>query len=546
MPVEASGPTATGTDRGSLVLVAGASGYVGGRLVGELLEAGYRVRCLVRSPAKVASAPWADRVEIVQGDVLEDLSSAMAGVTAVYYLVHTIGASPDWVERDRRGAENTSDMAAAAGVKRIIYLGGLGDEASKGLSPHLASRHEVGAVLSRGPVPVTELRAAVIIGAGSASFEMLRYLVDVLPVMLTPRWVETRCQPIAVRDVLRLLVGALSTPAAGDQIFEIGGPDILSYREMMNIYAHEAGLRKRWLIPVPVLTPSLSSHWVGLVTPLPRSLARPLVDSLINEVVAHDDVISSLIPGRSLTYRESVVEALGRLRRGTVDSTWSSAELGGRRPADPMPTDPDWSGGTVLADRRDQHIDAPPDVVYTVLNAIGGARGWYWGDRLWAIRGFIDQLVGGVGMRRGRRHPTVMHVGDPVDFWRVEALEPFALVRLHAEMKLPGEAWLEWRIEPEGDGSRVFQLGRFHPRGLWGRCYWFAVAPFHRFVFPSLLDGIAHDAEGRVGMPHRGDRMGQRGQLADDKRDEPIARFRGARGRVRRTRRTRPRRSPRP
>jgi uncharacterized protein YbjT (DUF2867 family) len=486
---------ATAVDPGRLILVAGASGYVGGRLVAELLEAGYRVRCLVRTPAKVAAAPWADQVDIVHGDVLEDLDVAMAGVAAVYYLVHTIGASADWVERDRRAAENVRDAAAKAGVERIVYLGGLGDGASEALSPHLASRHEVGRVLASGAVPVTELRAAVIIGAGSASFEMLRYLVDVLPVMVTPRWVETRCQPIAVRDVLRLLVGVLAVPEAAGQVYEIGGPDVLSYREMMNIYADEAGLRKRWLIPVPVLSPSLSSHWVGLVTPLPRSLARPLVDSLINEVIVHDDVISRVVPGRALTYRQAVGAAIDRLRAGTVDTTWSSAELGGRRPADPMPTDPDWAGGTVLADRRDRHIDAPPAVVYAVLNGVGGTRGWYWGEWLWAIRGFIDQLVGGVGMRRGRRDQTVMRVGDPVDFWRVEDLAPDTCVRLHAEMKLPGEAWLEWRIEPEGDGSHVHQLGRFHPRGLWGRCYWFAVAPFHRLVFPGLLDGIADDAE---------------------------------------------------
>ncbi len=489
---------APAVEPGSLVLVTGASGYVGGRLVGELLDAGYRVRCVVRTPAKVAGAPWADRVEVVRGDVLEDVAAAMTGVAAVYYLVHAIGASPDWVARDRRGAENVRDSAAAAGVRRIVYLGGLGDSGSEELSPHLASRHEVGRVLAEGPVPVTELRAAVIIGAGSASFEMLRYLVDVLPVMVTPRWVQTRCQPIAVRDVLRLLVGVIAAPEAARRIYDIGGPDVLSYREMMNIYAEEAGLRRRWLIPVPVLTPSLSSHWIGLVTPLPRSLARPLVDSLINEVIVQDDTITTLVPGSRLTYRQAVRAALGRLRDGTVDTTWSSAELGGRAPADPMPTDPDWSGGRMLTDRHDRHVDAPPAVVYVVLNAIGGARGWYWGDWLWAIRGFLDQIVGGVGMRRGRHRSTLMHVGDAVDFWRVEALEHDALVRLHAEMRLPGQAWLEWRVEPEAGGSRIFQLGRFHPRGLWGRCYWLAVSPFHRFVFPSLLDGIAEDAEQRA------------------------------------------------
>lgn len=498
-------PVELGVAPGELVLVTGATGYVGGRLVGQLLDAGYRVRCFVRTHAKVADAPWSDRVEVVQGDVQEDLHDAMVGVAAVYYLVHTIGASPDWVERDRRAAENVRNAAAQAGVRRIVYLGGLGDEAGEALSRHLASRHEVGRTLAAGPVPVTELRAAVVIGAGSASFEMLRYLVEVLPVMVTPRWVKTRCQPIAVRDVLRLLVGVLGASEAAGRVFEIGGPDVLSYRDMMNIYAEEAGLKRRWLVPVPVLTPSLSSHWVGLVTPLPRSLARPLVDSLINEVTADDAEIRAVVPGEFLSYRDAVRAALGHMRTGTVDTAWSGAELGGRAPAAPMPTDPDWSGGTVLADRRDRHVDAPPDAVYDVLNALGGERGWYWGEWLWAVRGFFDTLVGGVGMRRGRRHPTVLRVGDPVDFWRVEALEPNARVRLRAEMKLPGEAWLEWRIEPEGAGSHVHQLARYHPRGLWGRIYWFSVAAFHRFVFPGLLAGIARDAEqrGLVTRPHR-------------------------------------------
>jgi uncharacterized protein YbjT (DUF2867 family) len=483
---------------GELVLVTGATGYVGGRLVDQLLEAGYRVRCLVRSPAKLAGAPWADRVEVVQGDVLEGLGDAMVDAAAVYYLVHTIGASADWVERDRRAAEHVRDAAASAGVRRIVYLGGLGDGRNEQLSPHLASRHEVGRVLAAGSVPVTELRAAVIIGAGSASFEMLRYLVEVLPVMVTPRWVRTRCQPIAIRDVLRLLVGVLPAADAAGRVFEIGGPDVLSYQEMMDVYAEEAGLRRRWLIPVPVLTPGLSSHWVGLVTPLPRSLARPLVDSLVNEVTADTRAIRDLVPGPLLSYREAVRAALGRLRAGSVPTAWSGAEIGGRAPAAPMPTDPGWSGGTVLADRRDRHVDAPPAAVYAVLNRLGGRRGWYWGEWLWAVRGFVDKLVGGVGMRRGRRDPNVLRVGDPLDFWRVEVLEPDARVRLHAEMKLPGEAWLEWRIDPDGDGSRVHQLARFHPRGLWGRAYWLSVAAFHRFVFTGLLAGIARDAEARV------------------------------------------------
>jgi uncharacterized protein YbjT (DUF2867 family) len=497
-----------------LVLVTGASGYIGGRLVGELVDAGYRVRCLVRTPAKLDGAPWVHRVEVIKGDVHGDLSDAMDGVDALYYLVHTIGGSADWIEQDRRAAVNVRDHAVAAGVRRIVYLGGLGDAEAEELSPHLASRHEVGRVLADGPVPVTELRAAVIIGSGSASFEMLRYLVEVLPVMVTPKWVETRCQPIAVRDVLRYLLGVLAEPAAAGRILEVGGPDVVSYRQMMDVYAEEAGLRHRHLIPVPVLTPSLSSHWVGLVTPLPRSLARPLVDSLVNEVVVHDEAITTLLPGRLLTYREAVATALGRIRSGRVTTTWAGAELGGRRPADPMPTDPDWSGGTVLTDERQRHVDASAASVYHTVEAIGGTTGWYSGEWLWRIRGLMDTVIGGVGMRRGRRHPTELRVGDPLDFWRVEDLVPDRLVRLHAEMKLPGEAWLEWRIVPDptndpDDGSlpdvgcTIHQLARYHPRGLLGRAYWLAVAPFHRFVFPDMVEGIAADAERRSRLDSR-------------------------------------------
>jgi uncharacterized protein YbjT (DUF2867 family) len=505
------GPSADGdlaVGPGSLVLVAGASGYIGGRLVGELLDAGYRVRCLVRSPAKLAAAPWADRVEIVQGDVTAPLDGgaggAFGGVDAAYYLIHSIGADADWVERDRAAAAGFRDAAAVAGVRRIVYLGGLGDAGDgtgpSDLSPHLASRHEVGEVLAAGEVPVTELRAAVIIGSGSASFEMLRYLVEVLPVMVTPKWVETRCQPIAVRDVLRYLVDVLGEPRTAGRVLEIGGTDVLSYRQMMAIYAEEAGLRRRRLIPVPVLSPSLSSWWVGLVTPLPRALARPLVNSLVNEVVVHDHAIEDLCPGPLHSYREAVRLALGRIRNHEVATSWAGADISDKV-ADPMPTDPNWSGGTVLADRRQQDVHAGADDAYAVVTAIGGQHGWYGGEWLWSLRGLLDKVVGGPGMRRGRRHPTELRVGETVDFWRVEALERPGLVRLRAEMRLPGEAWLEWRIEPVvSDPERcvVHQLARFHPRGLWGRMYWLGVAPFHRFVFPNLLGGIAGDAEGRA------------------------------------------------
>lgn len=487
---------------GSLVAVTGASGYIGGRLVGELLDAGYRVRCLVRTPAKLDAAPWRDRVEVVRADVepdgATDLAAALEGCDALHYLVHGIGASADWEARDRSAATNVRVAAERAGVRRIVYLGGLG--ASGGdqpeLSPHLESRHEVGRVLAAGPVPVTELRAAVVIGSGSASFEMLRYLVEVLPIMVTPRWVATRCQPIAVRDVLRYLVEVLGAPATAGRVLEIGGPDVLTYREMMAIYAEEAGLRRRKVIPVPVLSPGLSSRWVGLVTPLPRSLAMPLVDSLVNDVVVHDPAVLDLLPGPLLSYRNAVRLALGRIARHEVPTTWAGAELTGRHLAAAMPTDPDWSGGTVLSDRRSRDVAAPADVVHRTVCAIGGERGWYGSEPLWAVRGALDKLVGGPGTRRGRRHPTDLRVGDALDFWRVEAIEPDRLVRLRAEMALPGEAWLEWTIEPlDATTCRVHQLARFHPRGLFGRAYWLGVLPFHGFVFPQVLRGLAADAE---------------------------------------------------
>ena len=480
---------------GSLILVTGATGYIGGRLVGALLAAGYRVRCLVRTPAKLANAHWVDDVEVVQGDVERDCVDAFAGCAAAYYLVHSIGASPDWEARELLAAANVRDAAAANGLQRIVYLGGLGDDATEGpdLSVHLSSRHEVGRILSSGPTSVTELRAAVVIGSGSASFEMLRYLVENLPVMVTPKWVDTRCQPIAIRDVLRYLVAVLGEPATADRVLDIGGPDVLTYREMMDIYAQEAGLAKRRIVPVPVLTPRLSSLWVGLVTPLPSSLARPLVNSLVNEVVVRDDAITELCPGPRTPYRTAVQLALGRIRNEDVETTWFDASVGGRV-SEPIPTDPDWSGGTVLSDTRDAFIDAPPDVVFATLLRIGGEHGWYSGEWMWAMRGAVDKAIGGPGMRRGRRHPTELHVGDAVDFWRVDALEPGKLLRLRAEMKLPGEASLAWELEPEGAGTRVRQVAQFVPRGLLGRAYWYGVAPFHRFVFPGMVQGLVDES----------------------------------------------------
>jgi uncharacterized protein YbjT (DUF2867 family) len=484
--------------RGRRVLVAGASGYVGGRLVSALLDAGHEVRCLARTPAKLDRAPWRDRVEVVRGDVEGDLDAAMADIDVLYYLVHSIGEGADWAAREARGAANARDAATRAGVERIVYLGGLGDADDHDLSPHLASRHAVGRVLADGPVPVTELRAAVIIGAGSASFEMLRYLVEVLPIMVTPRWVETRCQPISIRDVIRYLVEVVEVDEAAGRVLEIGGPEVLTYREMMAVYAREAGLRRRIVIPVPVLSPRLSSHWVGLVTPLPRSLARPLVGSLVNEVVVNDPAIVELCPGDRIPYATAVRRALDRTRDHDVSTRWTGAQS--QALSGPLPTDPEWSGGAVLCDERTRVIDAPADVVHRVVAGIGGERGWYRSDWMWEIRGLFDKIVGGPGMRRGRRHPDDLHVGDPVDFWRVTANDPGELLRLRAEMRLPGVASLDWRMEPLSDGptgprTRLVQTATFVPRGLWGRVYWYGIAPFHRFVFPGLIEAIAADAE---------------------------------------------------
>jgi uncharacterized protein YbjT (DUF2867 family)/uncharacterized protein YndB with AHSA1/START domain len=474
------------------VLVTGATGYIGGRLIPELLDAGVSVRCLARSPGKLDGRPWTDRVEVVQGDVTdpESVAMAMKGVDAAYYLIHAMGATREFADRDRLAATVFRDAAAAALLAQIVYLGGLGED-DDGLSEHLSSRHDVGAILAEGPVPVTELRAAVIIGSGSASFEMLRHLTDVLPAMITPRWVRTRCQPIAIRDVLAYLVGVLHEPGARGKVLEIGGPDIVTYEEMMQLYASVAGLRPRVVVRVPMLTPRLSSYWVGLVTPLPVGLARPLIDSLENEVVVHDPAITALVPRELLPLRRAIELALARTRDVEVTTSWAEAELVGRGPADPVPSDPDWSGGVVLDDTQTVRSAAPVADVYANVCSIGGGRGWLVAEPLWEVRGLADRMLGGPGMRRGRRHPTQLRVGDTVDFFRVEAIVPERLLRLHAEMKVPGEAWLEWTMEPEGDGTRLVQKARFHPRGVWGRVYWYSMLPFHHFIFRRLAVSVS-------------------------------------------------------
>jgi uncharacterized protein YbjT (DUF2867 family) len=474
------------------VLVTGATGYIGGRLVPELLDAGIRVRCVARSPAKLDGRPWSERVEVVQGDVADPVAMAVAmkDMDGAYYLVHAMGATAEFAERDRVAASVFRDAAAAAGLGQIVFLGGLGVD-DEDLSEHLSSRHDVGTILAEGPVPVTELRAAVIIGSGSASFEMLRHLTDVLPAMITPRWVRTRCQPIAIRDVLAYLVRVLDEPDARGRVLEIGGPDVVTYEDMMQLYAQVAGLPPRIVVPVPVLTPRLSSYWVGLVTPLPIGLARPLIDSLENEVIVHDPAITTLVPRDLLSLRRAIELALARTRDVEVTTSWAEAELIGRSPADPVPSDPEWSGGIVFDDTQTVHSDAPVADVFSNVCSIGGARGWLVAEPLWEVRGLADRLLGGPGMRRGRRDPTRLRVGDTVDFFRVEAIVPDRLLRLHAEMKVPGDAWLEWTMEPDGSGTRLVQKARFHPRGVWGRVYWYSMLPFHHLIFGRLAAELA-------------------------------------------------------
>jgi len=477
------------------ILVAGATGYIGSRLIPRLLDAGYPVRALARSPQKLSSRPWSGHpgLEIVRGDLFdpESLVPAVDNCQAVFYLVHSMNPGiDDFAAADRSAAENMVAAAASAGVERLVYLSGLGDERST-LSHHLRSRSEVGRILAAGPVPVTVFRAAMIIGSGSASFEILRYLVDRLPVMVTPRWVGTRSQPIGIRNVLHYLVACLEVPETIGQSFDIGCPETVSYRDLMRIYAEEAGLPRRLIIPVPVLTPRLSSYWIHLVTPVPAAIARPLAEGLSNPVVCQETRIRRLIPQQLFDCRTAIRLALERLREQQVESTWFDA--GSVPPAEwSIPGDPHWAGGAVYEDARCIVIDAPPEQVWQAVARIGGSSGWYYADWLWQLRGWMDRLVGGIGLRRGRRDPEQLSVGDALDFWRVAGMSKRASLLLVAEMKLPGQATLSFELETDAAGhTELRQIARFLPRGLFGLVYWWLVAPFHSYVFNGMLRGIA-------------------------------------------------------
>ncbi|AWS43264.1 SDR family oxidoreductase [Streptosporangium sp. 'caverna'] len=478
-------------------LVTGATGYIGGRLVPGLLDAGHEVRCMVRSAGRLRDQPWASRVEIAEADATdaEQTRKALDGVEVAYYLIHTMGGGSDFADADRRAATTFAAAAKEAGVGRIVYLGGLAP--NEELSPHLRSRVEVGEIFLDSGVPAVVLRAAVIIGSGSASFEMLRYLTERLPVMTTPRWVRTRTQPIAIRDVLRYLVAWASVEKEVNRSFDIGGPDVLTYADMMTVYAEIAGLPRRVIIPVPMLSPGLSSHWVGLVTPVPAGLARPLVESLRNEAVCREHDVADYVkdpPGGLIGLREAVELALQRIKEAKVLTRWSSASTPGT-PSDPLPTDPDWAGGSLYVDARARRVKASPQALWTVIESIGGEKGWYSLPLAWHLRGLLDRFVGGVGLRRGRRDPRRLRVGDSVDFWRVEEVEPGRLLRLRAEMRLPGLAWLELRVLRH-EGETVYgQRAIFHPRGLAGHLYWWSVTPFHTLIFGRMLRNVAVTAE---------------------------------------------------
>jgi uncharacterized protein YbjT (DUF2867 family) len=506
---DAPDPTVPPTGRAPVTcLVTGATGYIGGRLVPELLAAGHRVRVMTRSPERLRDRPWAGQVEITRADAGDHggVAAACAGVDVVYYLVHALGTGRRFEETDRRTAEVMAGAAREAGVGRLVYLGGLQPEDEE-LSPHLRSRAEVADVLLASGVPTVVLRAAVVLGSGSASFEMLRYLTERLPVMVTPRWVHTRIQPIAIRDVLRYLVGCATLPADVHRCFDIGGPDVMTYLEMMQRFAAVAGLPKRRILPVPVLSPGLSSHWVGFVTPVPASIARPLVESLRNTVVCTEHDIARYVPDPPeglLGFDDAVRLAIQRVRDSDVATRWSSASVPGA-PSDPLPTDPDWAGGSLYVDERTRPAAAPPEALWRVVRGIGGETGWYSFPLAWEVRGWLDRAVGGVGLRRGRRSPSDLYVGDALDFWRVEEIEEGRLLRLRAEMRLPGLAWLEFHVEQDDDGStRLRQKATFRPRGLFGHLYWWVLVPFHGFVFGGMVRNICRAAEADGTEPHRG------------------------------------------
>jgi uncharacterized protein YbjT (DUF2867 family) len=487
------------------ILLTGATGYIGGRLAPRLLNRGHALRCLVRAPDRLSGHGWEDQAEIVEGDVLEPdtLPPAMEGVDVAYYLIHSMTGGEGYDERDRRAAENFGRAARAAGVRRVIYLGGI--EPAGDVSRHLRSRVETGEVLRATGPPLTEFRAAVIVGSGSASFELIRHLTERLPVMITPKWVRTRSQPIAIRDVLCYLMDCLDLPETEGRVMEIGGPEVLTYEDMFRTYAAVRGL-KRWIVDVPLLTPKLSSLWAGLVTPIPSNLARPLIAGLGSEVVVTDESGMALFDVEPIAFETAVRLALERFRHDAVETSWSDALASSR--GDRVAHELTQEEG-LISDRRQLIVDASPASVFTVIKAIGGENGWLYANPLWAIRGVLDQFVGGPGLRRGRRSQSDIRVGEAVDFWRVEAIEEERLLRLRAEMKVPGRAWLQFEVEPlepAPDGtprSCITQTAFYEPKGLFGLAYWYALVPVHPSIFQGMIRELGRRAEKREARRQR-------------------------------------------
>ena len=476
----------------NVILVTGATGYVGGRLVPKLLEAGQRVRCLVRDPSRLQGRPWLNKVEVVHGDALspESLAAAMKDVSVAYYLIHGMQGGKASAERDLQAARNFSEAADEASLERIIYLGELVDPTAD-LSPYLRARHETGYILRCGRVPVTEFRAGMIVGSGSALFEMIRYLTEREPLLVCPAWFYSQAQPIAIRDVLSYLVESLKFPDSAGRVIEIGGPSRLTYAEMLLGYAAERNL-KRWLIPTPFHAPRLSAYWVHMVTPIHWRVVAPLIEGLRAKLIVRDNAAKKVFPHiQPINYQTAVHLALGRIQRDNVETSWSDALVVSMGDFKPYQFSVEEG---MFIERRQVLLDLQPEDVFRAYTGIGGERGWLYMDWSWAIRGWMDKAIGGVGLRRGRRHPDEITTGESLDFWRVENIEKNRLMRLRAEMKVPGKAWLEFESAPQDGKTLLIVTAYFAPYGLPGFLYWYAMWPFHKFIFDGLAQQLASRA----------------------------------------------------